>query len=652
MNLFQLTIRNVQRNFRLYTIYFLSMIIGVMIHFTFSSLMYNKDILAAIENKSNFQTGVTISSVAVFLFIIFFILYCNSFFMKQRKKEFGMYVLFGMSEWQITFMIFYETLMLGAVSLVAGILLGGLLSKLFGMILMNLMQYDNVISLSFPIEAIGTTILLFFLLAIIISVQSYFNIRRVQLIELFHAKEKMDKPFQSSPLLAFLSIFLIGLAIVLITRGKESSVWQDYTTISMLAATVGIILGTYLFFRQFTGWFLEALRKKKHYHEGNSVLWTSSLRFQVRGNTLNLTFIALFSAVIMMLISFVFINYKVQFESVGRNIPNHIAFQSLDETTNKEIEQAIKESKHEIEYHETIETIRATPKTDINAAFDTHKIAGLLLVSNTDYNEIISLRGDDEKVNLTGTEAVSLAQGADFPKTYAENQRPHFTVNTKEETTFQIAEMKDYALLGWATDPNTSMIEKPAVLVISDEAYKELAAAGDSRSFEIYHITDAKNAEELSEKVHGMVSKTEGAYYSSFADVYSRQIENSALMFFAAMFLAVIALFALASVIYFKQLREATEEQEQYQILRKLGVGNKEIKSVIRKQMLFVFFPPLILALLHGWLVIKYYILDSIQGNDGLTGATLIIFAAFLMIYVLFYASATNIYYKIVQQKY
>src|SRR5690606_14844417 len=181
MSLWNLSWRNVQRNFRLYSIYLFSMITGVIIHFTFSSLMFNDDILAALENKENFQQGVIIASVVVFLFIIFFILYANSFFMKQRQKEFGMYLLFGMSERQIALMVFFETLLLSIISLISGMLIGGLLSKFSGMLLMNLMQYDNVISIAFPAEAIGSTILLFILLILIISIQSYWSIGRVQL---------------------------------------------------------------------------------------------------------------------------------------------------------------------------------------------------------------------------------------------------------------------------------------------------------------------------------------------------------------------------------------------------------------------------------------------------------------------------------------
>lgn len=193
MNLLNMTFRNVQRNFRVYTIYLFAMITGEMVHFTFSSLMYNQDILDVLNNKESFQTGVSIASVVIFLFIIFFILYANSFFMKQRKKEFGLYLLLGMKESQITRMVFVENLLIGSFSLVIGIILGGLLSKFFGMALMNLMQYDNVITLNFPYQAIGSTIFLFLLLAIIASIQSFFMISRVQLVELFHAKEKLSQ---------------------------------------------------------------------------------------------------------------------------------------------------------------------------------------------------------------------------------------------------------------------------------------------------------------------------------------------------------------------------------------------------------------------------------------------------------------------------
>ncbi|MCK9857781.1 FtsX-like permease family protein [Paenibacillus sp. ATY16] len=653
MSLFDLTIRNVKRNFRLYSIYLMSMIIGVIIQYTFSSLMYNKDIIDALQNRELFQTGVAIASVVIFLFIIFFILYANSFFMRQRKKEFGMYLLYGLNERQLVRMIFYETLVMGAISLVVGILLGGLLSKLFGMLLMNLMQYDQVISLSFPIGAMATAAGVILLIALIVSAQSYILVNRVQLTELFHAKQKAEKPVRVSPVMAVLAVLLIGIALFLICSGQYSAVWQDYGVFSLIATAIGIVGGTYLFFRQFAGWLLQLISRGRKYHEGNTVLWTSSLRFQIRGNTLNLTFISLFSAVIVMLLCFVTINYKVQFEAVGRNVPNSIAYESLDSATNQKIDEMIKGSDHDIHYHLKPEALVVEPVTERGIAFDNpeYYVPGLWLISQKDYNELIGLRGDKQKVELKGMEAVALSQGSDFPKRYSAGETPDFKVKAVGEKTFTIVEKKDYAYLGWATDPVLSMDKKPPVFVISDEAYGQLSGGTEKKGFEIYGLSDAKNAEELSKQVHGMVvDHNQAAYYSSFADIYSKQIESSSLLLFAAGFLALIATFALASVIYFKQLREATDERLQYAILRKMGIHNRQFRSVIRKQLLFVFLPPIVLGMLYSWTIIKYYILDSVTDFPELPGIVWSIIGVFFFIYLVFYVSSANLYYRIINQ--
>lgn len=656
MSLIDLTLRNVKRNFRLYAIYLLSMIIGVVIFYTFSSLMYNDDITEALSNRRNFQLGIMIASAAVFLFILFFILYANSFFMRQRKKEFGMYLLFGMNEWQITRIVFYESLALGGISLVVGILLGGLLSKLFGMLLMSLMRYDQVISLNFPVQALAVTVSIFAFLILIITVQSHLSVKRVQLIELFHAGSKMEKPVQTSRLLALVAVFMLVVSFVIIGGGKTSVFWTDYSTASLLAVAVGIIGGTYLFFSQFVGWLLETIRSKPNYAVGDTVLWASSLRFQTRGNTLNLTFISLFSALIVLFVSFTAINYAVQFEAVGRNLPNDLAHQSLDEETNKRIERIIGESGHDVLSHNTLEAVQAETVTDMAEAFDNPEFysPGVLLVSETSYNEVVADRGDDRKLQLQADEAVSLSQGTDYEVSYNPAAASDYEIRTGGSAIrFKLAGKLDYALLGWSSSPDTSMERRQGVLVIDDEAYAAIAAASPAalKKFEIYRLADADQAEALSRQVHPIVTAVPGAYYSSFADIYALQIESSSLLLFSSAFLALIALFALASVIYFKQLREATDERRQYDILGKMGVGAKLMRRVIRKQLMFVFAPPLAIGILISSFTIKVYILDSISNFPGLPGLVWWIVAAYMLIYAMFYLSAANLYYRIASQK-
>ncbi len=654
MSLLALTKRNLKRNFQLYGIYLVSMILGVVIHFTFSALTYNEDILNAVDGKEYYQIGVQIGSVVMFLFIVFFILYANTFFMKQRTKEFGMYLLFGMSERQIALMVFYETVFIVAISLVVGLAVGGVLSKFFGTILMNLMHYEGTVTISFPIESVVFTSALFLLLALFITAQSYLMIKRVQLIELFHAKEKQEKPIRPSLWVALLSITLLGASLYVISLGTNADIWHDHPSISMISVVSAIIFGTYLFFRQFTGWLLSVVRKRKRYHEGDTALWTGSMRFQAKGNALTLTFISLFSVVLIFLVGFVLINYKVQFSASRINLPNDIAFQTLDKEKNAEIDAIIANSDHNAEYHYTLNSVKTAPVSDREVAFENsgYYLPEVYLVSEQSYNDLKTLRGDGDLIDLSGNETVSLSQGTDAEKKYAKGEEPEIVVSTGEqEVALDLVEKQNYALLGWVTDPDLGMQKKPALLVVSNEAYQAAAAQGMANSFEIYQVENSKQAGELSEDVHAVVSEEEGAYYSSFADLYSIQIENSSLLLFASSFLAAIAIFALASVIYFKQLREATEEERHYQILGKMGMEERQMKSVIRKQQFFVFFPPLLLGILESGFMIKYFMLDNIQGITGLGKTVVGLYIVYFIIYFFLYLSSTKLYYRIVRQR-
>lgn len=648
MNLVDLSWRNMKRNFRLYTIYFISMLVGVVIYFTFSGLMFNEDVVAAIQNKENYKTVIFIASIIVFLFIVFFILYANSFFMKQRKKEFGMYLLYGMKERQVATMVFFETLFLSAISVSSGILIGGLLSKFFGAVLMNLMHYNDDISFAFPLEAIASTILLFALLIVIITIQSYFNVRRVQLVELFHAKEKMDKPLKFSMTLAILSIILIAASYYTITIAGDTDIWKDYFKETLIATSVALIVGTYLFFRQFSGWILQKMSQSKNYFNGTKMLWISSLRFSIRGNTVNFTFISLISAIVIFGVGFIAVDYAVKGDVVKKEYPNHIAFSTQDDETQKQIEQIMNDS-HPIIGHETIKGIQ-TGKIQNRKTFLSYPeyyTEEFHLFSESQLNAIVDLREVGEKVDLEGEEAIVLTRGLDEPTKY---KSPQPEINVFEDT-FRVVEKIRYPLLSIPTSPGGDSNLQPSVLVISDEAFEYLKENRILSSYEIYQIEDPKTSNDVSRKIYDIVMKTEGAYYSAFIDMHSIDTESSSLILFSVAFFAVIALFALGSVIYFKQLREATEQREHYAILRKIGVGDKEMKKIIRKQLLFVFLPPLILGLVHSWYLLYYTVILIIKDLPSLTTIIFSVMGLYVLTYLIFYVSSTTIYYKIINDK-
>jgi putative ABC transport system permease protein len=624
------------------------MLVGVIIYFTFAGLMFNEDVVAAIQNKENYKTVIFIASMIVFSFIVFFILYANSFFMKQRKKEFGMYLLYGMKERQVATMVFFESLFLSAISVSSGILIGGLLSKFFGAVLMNLMHYNEDISFSFPLEAILSTILLFALLIVIITIQSYINVHRVQLVELFHAKEKMDKPLKFSFGLALLSIILIVGSYFTITLG-DTDLWKDHFKETLIATTVAMILGTYLFFRQFSGWVLQKMSQNKNYLSGNKMLWISFLRFSIRGNTLNFTFNSLISAVVIFAVGFIAVDYAVKGDVVKKEFPNHLAFSTQDDETQQQIEQMINDS-HPIIGHETITGIQTEkiPNRKMFFSYQEYYTEEFYLFPESQLNAIVDLRGVGEKVDVEGEEAIVLTRGLDEPTKY-QSPLPELTV--LEDETFHIVEKIRYPLLSIPSTPGGDTGPQPSVLVISDEAFEELKENHTLSFFEIYQIEDPKTSNDLSRKIYDIVMGAKRNYYSAYVDMYALDTESSSLVLFSVAFFGVIALFALGSVIYFKQLREATEQREHYTILRKMGVGDKEIKRIIRKQLLFVFLPPLILGLVHSWYLLYYTVILVIKDLPSLTTIIFSVMGLYVLTYIIFYVSSTSIYNKIISEK-
>jgi putative ABC transport system permease protein len=649
MSLIDLSWRNMKRNFRLYTIYFVSMLVGVIIYFTFSGLMFNEDVVAAIQNKENYKMIIFIASIIVFMFIVFFILYANSFFMKQRKKEFGMYLLYGMKERQVAAMVFFETLYLSAIAVCCGILIGGLLSKFFGMVLMNLMHYNDDISFSFPLEAIVSTILLFHLLIGIITIQSYFSVRRVQLVELFHAKEKMDKPFKFSMPLALLAILLLIASYYLITIAEHTDIWKNYFSETLMATTTALIIGTYLFFRQFTGWTLQKMSQNKNYLKGNKMLWISSLHFSIRGNTINFTFNSLISAIVIFAVGFIAVDYAVKADVVKKEFPNHIAFSTQDEETMKRIDRLLEDS-HPIIAHETITGIQTEKisNREILLSSPQYYTEEFYLFPESQLNAIIDLRGVGDKVDVEGNEAIVLTRGIDKPTVY---QSPQPEITVLEDHAFLVVEKIRYPLLSIPTSPGGNTKPQPSVLVISDEAFEVLKENRQLSSYEIYQIKDPTTSNAVSRNIYDIVSAAEGAYYSAYIDMYSIDTESSSLLLFSVAFYSVIALFALGSVIYFKLLREATEEREHYAILRKIGVGDKEMKIMIRKQLLFVFLPPLILGLMHSWFLLYYTVIAFIKDLPSLTTIIFSVMGMYVLTYIIFYVSSTSIYFKIINEK-
>ncbi|MDG2800014.1 ABC transporter permease, partial [Vibrio parahaemolyticus] len=244
MTLSSIALRNIQRNFKDYFVYFASMIFSIVIYFTFKALQYNSQMEKAAEASKKISGAFQVSSVMLIIFVAVFIIYSNGFFTRKRKKEVGLYSLLGIRKRQIGKMLFYENMLMGLMSLIIGIAIGSVLSKLFLELLVSMMGLKLNVHFEVPMAAIVDTAIIFFVIILYTSLQGYRLIYRFKLIELFRAEREGEAMPKGSVIMALISVFLIGSGYFLALMYMKAVMYADFMVVALyiLLATVA---GTY-----------------------------------------------------------------------------------------------------------------------------------------------------------------------------------------------------------------------------------------------------------------------------------------------------------------------------------------------------------------------------------------------------------------------
>ncbi|MDT3959815.1 FtsX-like permease family protein, partial [Staphylococcus kloosii] len=230
MTLFRIAIKNIKENFNSYLIYFISMIFSMIIYYTFVSLQYNEKIKENIKLSDTMDFMFMGTSIILILFVSIFIIYSNTFFIRRRKKEVGIYSILGLRKKTIARMLFYENILMGIISLIIGIFLGTLLSKFFSLILMKLMGTSISIDFSISYEAIVQTTIVFIIIILFTSIQCYKVIYRFKLIELLYAEKKGEEIPRVSLLSAIIGFSLLIVSYYLILRPLPDNLTNSYIT--------------------------------------------------------------------------------------------------------------------------------------------------------------------------------------------------------------------------------------------------------------------------------------------------------------------------------------------------------------------------------------------------------------------------------------
>lgn len=641
MTLFTIARKNIRKNFRDYFLYFSSMVFSIVIYFTFVSLRYDETIAATTKISKQFTSIFNVASVILILFVALFIWYSNAFFTRKRKKEIGLYSLFGVRKKQIGRLLFYENFLMGVIALLIGILLGALLSKVFVAILMQVMGYPLLTGFALSFAAVKNTALVFLLITIVTSFQGYRLIYQFKLIELFQAEKKGEKKPRASLISAISAVLFIGLGYWLALQSPlESEIWRRLGILGTpLVIVFAVILGTYLLFNTLTVYLLKMFKKNElRAWKGMNIISSSQLLYRIKGNARTLTIISLLCATTLCAMGTAYHLYYSNVSNAELTNPNSIMFRNDDQAVTEKVQAILSEEPdNAVLYHKTIPTLQVRVDTSVLGNRVGEVMSEYTIISAQSFNVLAELQGREEQLSLQREEAAVMDTG------YYEGLSPEYVGSSIILTPGNAAEEIQFKTL--MTENVLNAKTANITVVISDEMFAQLGNEAAKVNMEVFDIQNEKQAEAVDTEIKSILP--EEANYSSFYSDYALGMETSGLIVFVGAFLGLVFLTATGSIIYFKQLTEANDDVERYNILQKIGVNKKEVKRSVAQQVFFVFALPLFVGAAHS-LVALFALANLLQMNLLIPVSICIV--VYLLIYTLYYFATVHTYYKIVRQ--
>ncbi|HEL1638331.1 ABC transporter permease [Streptococcus suis] len=665
--MFGLTVRlaltNLKKNRRLYFPYALMTILSTAIAYIFASLAFHPD-LGQVKGANGVIQVLGFGMIVVMLAVAIMVFYANSFVMKQRSKEFGVYSILGLEKKHLFLMTFLENLVFSVGTILAGLLLGLALDKLFYALLLKAMQMPVVLASTFQLKNLVTVLIYLFGIFALVSL---FNIGKLGLtdsLKLVQGKKRGDKKSGLLWLQTLLALILLGTGYTI-----AQLVTSPLTAIpSFFGATLLVIFGTYLLFHAGVISLLNWLKQRQtYYYKPDNFISVSNLIFRMRKNALGLATITILSS--MFLVTMVgglniYIGGK---DYIANQNPNDYSIDvGIQPTTSKaqteEWAEAILEetdipveSKVVYPYQQayfsevTNQQVRFLTEKESWMDFSNQVGVGYILDKAT-YEKMTS-----QKLELAADQVAIYSKGVQYQTGQT------LTFDEKEMEVAQV--LPQNVTLGHLPDHVTFNFSKYLVIVVQDLTIFEnlaenryymgfesslseeeqvnsqevfLSGTFESELWESNILPNGTNAISLAYRAYAMRS------FFSFAGS----------LFFIGLLLSLIFLMAVVLVIYFKQISEGYEDRDRFVIMTKVGLDEDQTRQSIRKQLLTVFFLPILLAFVH--LAFAYKMLSSILLSIGVVNAGLMlqvtvgICGGYLFLYLVVYAITTRSYKQII----
>lgn len=662
--------QNIRNNKSTYIPYMITCIFCIAMIYMMEFLRDCPTLDQAVRQADEVRMIVFTGEIVVEIFCIIFLIYSNSFLMKRRQKEIGLYNILGLERNHIGIVMFLETIITSIGSLAGGIAAGIIGSKLALLLLLKLLHIPSVLGFYISVKGIFTCLFMFGIIFLMILFLNLAKIHLSRPVELLRGNNTGEKEPVAKWLMALIGFICLGAGYYLAVT-TESPI--KAITIFLLAVIL-VMAGTYLLFTAGSIVILKFLRRRKsfYYRTGNFIS-ISGMLYRMKQNAIGLASICILSTGVLLMIAMTVSIYFGMNDIMLNRYPYDVdmSVTSISEeecqTAIEAFEKTIADNKVPVE--KSVEEIYLDIVCSKNG--DQILIKPANTIRNSDSVLVLSLLDQAEYERLTGISA-NLNDGEIFAWYPSAVQKDSVTV---DETEFTVKKWLDKNPLTCGEDA----VSDNAVLVVTDEDFKKF----DEMRTEMYKgVSSAPAGEDLtlhlglditgSEtdkidfgtpvmevvkdlKKNGGLSEnswiTSGIRQQEYESYYA---DNCSLLFIG-IFLGSLFLMGTAMIIYYKQISEGYEDQKRFEIMQKVGLSRREVRSSVRRQILMVFFLPLLMAMLHitmAFPMIRRMLLLFGMTNTklfiGCTAGTVLIFA---VVYGLIYLMTARSYYHIVERK-
>ena len=662
----KLAVTNLKNNKKSYIPYILASAFSVMMYFIMDNLYRNRSL---VEKGSPLAIMLSYAAAVILIFSIIFLFYINSFLIKRRKKELGIYNILGMGKGHLGKMLFLESVITTVASIIGGILAGILLSKLVYLVLLKILHLKRDIVYMISPVSVGITAAIFGCIFFVIFLYNLVQMKLSNPIELLRGGNAGEREPKTKWLMTIIGSVCLagGYYISLTTKEPLQAIGQFFVAVLLVVA------GTYALFMAGSITLLKLLRKKKsYYYKTRHFTAISGMIYRMKQNAVGLANICILSTMVLVMVSITISLYAGMNDVLVTRFPSEaqITNQGINQNEERQIGElvaSITKENHtnptsQIRFHEGNFTALYNDKTkNFNMttaqSYGDTNIVEFVMIPLSDYNKT-----EGKAVKLADNE-VLIYHRKNKNKSSIKNEETIHLNNDSYKVAANLDSMRiakadaTNSVDGWyVIVKDTNIIKKYLKAVYGKDDMED--SVEDYHEFMQYvysfNLDGSRTNRERTEQI--LQEQLQAKFKSAFIEGRELSRENFYNFYggflFIGIFLGIIFLMATVLIIYYKQISEGYDDRERYQIMQKVGMSKKEVRQSIRSQVLLVFFLPLIMAVIH--LAFAFKIITRLLSVLNLTNISLFFMytvgtvAVFAVIYVIIYSITAREYYKII----